>query len=257
MLQAYVAKDQSSWSKWLSVLAYAYNSATHSSTSHSPNLLLLDYNPRLSTNSITNKFDPSACPFLPSQNAEEFIATMEERKKIARDQLALAQEKQARAYNKGRRMGDRIEVGDQVLINPHTLKLVETKGTGKKLVQRTISPFEVLEKINPVVYRIRLPDSYPMHPVFNIAHLKKYRKSPSRFGDRTTLPTTRKLLASQEYEVEAILGHRLLSRKSGNRRQFLVRWAGYGPEDYSWISEYDLRNAPEVKREYLRMHRLA
>ncbi|KJA23731.1 hypothetical protein HYPSUDRAFT_107028, partial [Hypholoma sublateritium FD-334 SS-4] len=58
-----------------------------------------------------------------------------------------------------------------------------------------------------VVYRIRLPDSYPMH---------------------------------LEYEVEAILGHRLLSRKSGNRRQFLVRWAGYGPEDYSWISEYDL-----------------
>ncbi|KJA13757.1 hypothetical protein HYPSUDRAFT_107685, partial [Hypholoma sublateritium FD-334 SS-4] len=68
-----------------------------------------------------------------------------------------------------------------------------------------------------VVYHVRLPDTYPMHP----------------------------------YEVEAIIGHRLLGRKTGNRRQFLVRWAGYGPADDSWISEYDLRNAPEVKREYL------
>lgn len=96
---------------------------------------------------------------------------LEERRKIARDQLALAQEKQARAYNKGRRIEDRIDVGDQVLINPHTLKLVETEVTGKKLVQCAIGPFEVLENINSVVYRVRLPDSYPMHPVFNIAYL--------------------------------------------------------------------------------------
>ena len=33
---------------------------------------------------------------------------------------------------------------------------------------------------------------------------------------------------------------------------YLVRWAGYGPADDQWMSEYDLRNAPEVKRDYLR-----
>lgn len=81
----------------------------------------------------------------------------------------LAQEKQAQAYNKGQQVEDRIEVGNQVLINPHTLKLVDTEGTSKRLVQRAIGPFEVLKKINPVVYHVRLPDSYPMHPVFNIA----------------------------------------------------------------------------------------
>ncbi|KJA22876.1 hypothetical protein HYPSUDRAFT_122059, partial [Hypholoma sublateritium FD-334 SS-4] len=69
-----------------------------------------------------------------------------------------------------------------------------------------------------VVYRLRLPDTYPMH---------------------------------SEYEVEAILGHKLSARSTGNRRMYLVRWAGYGPTDDSWISEYDLRNAPELKREYL------
>ena len=70
-----------------------------------------------------------------------------------------------------------------MLVNPHTLKLVEVEGTGQKLVQRMIRPFEVMERINPNVYRLRLPDSYPMHPVINIEHLKKYRESPSEFSD--------------------------------------------------------------------------
>lgn len=140
-----------------------------------------------------------------------------------------------------------------MLVNPHTLKLVDVEGTGKKLVQRAIGPFEVLERINPMVYRLRLPDIYPMHPVFNLEHLKKYHPSPLEFSEHTILPSTRDILASPEYEVEAILGHRLSNRKSGNRRMYLVRWAGYGPEDDSWVSEYDLRNAPELKREYLNM----
>ncbi|KAI4294664.1 hypothetical protein K525DRAFT_165578, partial [Schizophyllum commune Loenen D] len=68
-----------------------------------------------------------------------------------------------------------------------------------------------------VAYRLRLPDNYPMHP---------------------------------EYEVEAILGHKLTKRKKGNNRMYLVRWRGYDATEDSWVSEYDLRNAPELKQEY-------
>lgn len=92
MLQAYVANNRKDWSDWLSVLAFAYNLLIHSSTSHSPNLLLLGYNPRLSSNAITNKLDPSSRPFLPSQKAEEFVAIIEEKQSLARDVLVLAQE---------------------------------------------------------------------------------------------------------------------------------------------------------------------
>lgn len=256
MLRAYVAGRREDWANWLSVVTFAYNSAEHSSSGHSPNFLLFGYRPRLSTTALAKDIDPAARPFLPSQKAETFIATINQIRQTARDALVLAQEKQAKAFNKGRRPVDSISVGDQVLINPHTLKLVDVAGTGKKLVQRTIGPFEVLECINPVVFRLRLPDTYPMHPVFNIAHLKKYKPSPARFGERTTLPSTRNFLASPEYEVEAVLGHQLTARKNGNRRMYLVRWAGYGPTDDSWISEYDLRNAPEIKREYLTLHKL-
>lgn len=53
---------------------------------------------------------------------------------------------------------DVINIEDLVLINPHTLKLVDISGTGKKLVQKTIRPFEVLEKINLMAFQLHLPN---------------------------------------------------------------------------------------------------
>ncbi|KDQ27187.1 hypothetical protein PLEOSDRAFT_1017074, partial [Pleurotus ostreatus PC15] len=67
------------------------------------------------------------------------------------------------------------------------------------------------------------------------------------------LPPTRDLLpASEEWEVEAILGHKVSSRKSGRKRLYLVRWKGLDPTEDSWLSEHELRNAPALKRKYLR-----
>ncbi|KAI4294336.1 hypothetical protein K525DRAFT_212893 [Schizophyllum commune Loenen D] len=76
-----------------------------------------------------------------------------------------------------------------------------------------------MEKINPTVYRLRLPSTYPMHT----------------------------------YEVQAILGHRFTKKKDGNRLQYLVRWKNYGPEDDQWITEDALRNSPLLRKEYWKM----
>jgi hypothetical protein len=154
---------------------------------------------------------------LPSQKAEDYIAVMEFHCKAARDVLALAQERQACAYNKHCQPVVELEPGDLVTINPHS-----------------------------------------MHSVINLEHLKRYAPSSAEFGERIALPPTRDILkATEEYEVEAILGHCLTGRKDGNRRQYLVCWKGYDPSEDTWVSEWDLRNAPEVKRQYLSMHKLA
>ena len=252
MLRAYVSSDKESWSRWLSVLTYSYNSSVHSSTKYSPNFLLMGYNPRVSMGAIVPEVDPSRRPFLPSQSAEDFVEALEIHRTFAKDAIALAQDRQAKAHDKKRRPIQEMEIGDYALVNPHSLELVDVEGTGKKLVQRMIGPFEVVEKINPQVYRLRLPDTYSMHPVFNIEHLKKYIRSPTTLGERTELPPTRDLKATEEYEVEAILGHRMTGKRKANRRMFLVRWKGYGPADDSWVTDYDLRNAAQLKRGYLK-----
>ena len=91
------------------------------------------------------------------------------------------------------------------MVNPHTLDWVDLKGTGAKLKQCWIGPFEVLQRINPKVFRLRMSDNYPGLPVFNIEHLRKYEESPPELGDRTTLPESRRArIESPEYEVEDI-----------------------------------------------------
>ena len=115
-----------------------------------------------------------------------------------------------------------------------------------------IGPFKVVEKINPQVYCLRLPDTYPMHPVFNIDDLNNYIPSPNEFSKRTVPPPTQDLKASKEYKVETILGHQLTGKKKANRRVYLIRWKGYGLVDDSWVSEYDLRNSAQLKQDYLK-----
>lgn len=172
----------------------------------------------------------------------------------ARRALAKAQVKQAKAYNKGRRTLE-FDKGDWVLINPHSLEWVESKGEGRKLVQRWIGPFEVTQRINENTYRVRLDDSYPGSPVFNIQHLKKYEFSPEDFGERPQRNIERAWkTATEEYALEAIVGHRYDKRK--RKRLYLVRWEGYSPLYDTWQTELDLKNAPDVLHEYKRKHGL-
>ncbi|KAI4294377.1 hypothetical protein K525DRAFT_180988, partial [Schizophyllum commune Loenen D] len=91
-------------------------------------------------------------------------------REAARDAIAKAQEEQAKQYNKGRRAVPELRTGDKVLVNPHTLKWIESKGKGRKLKQRWIGPFEVVQRLNPNTYRLRMDDRYTAVPIFNIAH---------------------------------------------------------------------------------------
>ncbi len=127
------------------------------------------------------------------------------------------------------------------------MELINVEGTGKKLVQRTIGSFEVMEHINPLVYRLCLPDTYPMHPVINLEHFQCYIPSDKQVGERTTLPDTRELkVETEEYEVKAILGHKDLKQKAGIQRKYLVQWKDYDPTEDLWVLEYSLRNVPQL-----------
>ena len=92
----------------------------------------------------------------------------------AQEALLLGQYFQKRAYNKGQ-LSYEFEEGDLVLINPHSLSLLGLeKGRGKKLLMRYNGPFEIIKKISPVSYQLRMPASYKIHLVLNIVHPERY-----------------------------------------------------------------------------------
>ncbi|KAL0549937.1 hypothetical protein IC582_014432 [Cucumis melo] len=77
-----------------------------------------------------------------------------------------------------------FEVGDKGFLKVAHMKGVlrfEKKG---KLSPRFIGPFEILERIFPVAYRLALPSSLSaIHNVFHVSMLRKYMEDPSHVVD--------------------------------------------------------------------------
>jgi hypothetical protein len=113
-------------------------------------------------------------------------------------------------------------------------------------------PFEILEKISPVTYRLRLPEAYRMHPVLNIAHLERYVSSEAEFGERPIRHLNRlDFLEQPEFEVEAVLDSKWRRVRNGRRIELLLtKFVGYDHSFNEWLTRRQLRNAPEILRRW-------
>ena len=221
MMRAYVDDDLSDWSVWLHILEFAYNNSVHGSTGASPNFLMYGFQPKTPLDFLLPKDSPrgKSTTYSLIPEAKNFLDVLSMHRDSTRRAIVKAQDEQASQYNKGRKPVPDFKKGDRVLVNPHSLDWIDSKGNGVKLKQHWIGPFEITQKINPKVFHLRMSSKYPGFPVFNIEHLKKYEESGPEWGERTQMPESRRKQAElEEFEVEAIIGH----RHKRNALQFLV-----------------------------------
>ncbi|XP_073019375.1 uncharacterized protein [Primulina eburnea] len=94
--------------------------------------------------------------------------------------MKTAQSHQKSYANKRRRELD-FAVGDHVFVKIAPMNDVTRFGKKCKLSLRFIGPFEVLERIGTLAYRVVLPPILAgVHNVFYIAMLRKWMSDPSR-----------------------------------------------------------------------------
>ena len=138
MLRAYIQTDQKDWSQWLDVLQFAYNNAKHSSHNSRPAELLLGFKPRTPLDFLAESGRKAVEHHSETLNrVNELVAHRD----AARDAIKRSADRQAYQFDKGRRTVE-LQVGDEVLINPHSLELVDVKGHSRKLMQRKIGPLK-------------------------------------------------------------------------------------------------------------------
>ena len=93
---------------------------------------------------------------------------------LIRRRLLTTQSRQ-KSYTDKRRRPLEFKVGDHVF-----LKVIPKRGVVKfdkrgKLSQRFIGPFEILERVGIIAYRLALPPSMSgIHEVFHVSMLRKY-----------------------------------------------------------------------------------
>ncbi|GKB52486.1 hypothetical protein Tco_0903239 [Tanacetum coccineum] len=100
------------------------------------------------------------------QETTDKVVLVKEKPKAARDRQ--------KSYVDYRRKPFEFEVGDRVLLKVMPWKGVVRFGKKGKLAPRYVEPFEILERIGLVAYRLRLPEELnSVHDTFHVSNLKK------------------------------------------------------------------------------------
>ena len=112
--------------------------------------------------------------------AEEnsLIEDMTEAIKVIRQCIATAQSRQKSYVDVWHRPLE-FAVGDYVFIKVAPMKGIMRFSKKGKLSPRYVGPFEVIERVGQVAYKLDLPsDMFAIHDVFHISMLKKYIADP-------------------------------------------------------------------------------
>jgi hypothetical protein len=72
-----------------------------------------------------------------------------------------------------------------------------------KLVPRRHGPFTIEEVRSPVVYKLRLPPQWNIHPVFHASLLTPYVET-TEHGENYLRPPPDMIEGEEQYEVEAV-----------------------------------------------------
>ena len=241
-LRLYCGNDPDHWEDHLKEFEFAHNQRTHSVTGKSPFELLYGYQPEIAGTVRSNPKHPS------TEERLQELRACRENTIAAHAQAAAAMQKRSPAGQVT------FKKGDKVLLESKNLKLPYPY---RKLAPKREGPFTIEEVMGPVTFRLGLPKTWKVHPVFHAALLTPYKTTKEHGPDFPRPPpeAVEQGDAEVEHEVEAILNHRVRGKKR-KTRQFLVAWRGWESFENSWEPESHLKNAPEILQAYKKRHKL-
>ncbi|KAK6151020.1 hypothetical protein DH2020_015952 [Rehmannia glutinosa] len=144
-----------------------------------------------------------------------------------------------KSYADKRRKDLEFEAGDKVFLKVAHLKGVVRFGKKGKLRPRYIGPFEILDRIGNVAYRLALPPEHAsVHNVFHISMLRKYISDPSHIINHEELDVSNNL--AYEESLVATLGNKVHKLRNREVPLVLVQWSRHGREEATWEREEEI-----------------
>ena len=151
---------------------------------------------------------------------------------MIRKRLLTSQSRQ-KSYADIRRRPLEFEVGDHVFLKVMPKRGVVRFGKRGKLAPRYIGPFEILERVGIVAYRLALsPSLSSVHEMFHVFMLRKYTPNPTQVVD------WRGIIVDTDGTFEERSVHFMDSRDQVLRRKSVrlvkVLWQHRGVEETTW-----------------------
>ena len=175
MLRACVLDHKGSWEEHLPLVEFAYNNSYQASIQMAP------YGPLYGR--------PCRSPIYWTKVGESsiigpyLIRDTSEKVSLIQQRLLMSQGRQ-KSYADVRRRRLEFEVGDHIFLKVMPKRGVVRFGKRGKLLPRFVRPFEILERIGMIAYRLALPPSMSgVHEVFHVSMLRRYTPDPTHVVD--------------------------------------------------------------------------
>jgi len=234
-LRAYCNYQQDDWGGLLPIAEFCYNNTQAESTKVTPFFANYGYHPRFT-------------PDLGMQDNEvpevsEYAAALTRLHTELRAEMIQAQMAQAEQANKTRHPDPVLNPGDTVWLKRKNIRTTRPSG---KLDHKQIGPYAILERVGSRAYKLDLPTTVKLHPVFHISLLEPTTSTEPIPGHQQPPPPPVIVNEQQEWEVEEILD----SRRHRNRLQYHVKWTGFHDTDKTWYPASNFENSPDAIRQF-------
>ncbi|KAL6316349.1 hypothetical protein AAG906_017985 [Vitis piasezkii] len=171
LLRACILDLQGNWDDHLPLVEFAYNNSFQASIGMAPFEAL--YGRKCRSPICWN--DVGERKLL----GPELVQLTVEKVALIKERLKAAQSRH-KSYADHRRRDLEFEVGDHVFLKVSPMKSVMRFGRKGKLSPRFVGPFEILERVGTLAYKVALPPSLSkVHNVFHVSTLRKYIYDPS------------------------------------------------------------------------------
>jgi hypothetical protein len=166
------------------------------------------------------------------QEVEDRIGNQKEVLKLLKAKLIMEKNgmtQEAHQYDRERE----FEVGDWVFLRIQPYKQMSLKQQKKenKLAPKHYGSYKVLQRIGSMAYKLELPPSSCVHPVFHVSFLKKV------IGNNIPVQKTLPELNEEGkiiLEPETILETRIKQLKNRAIVEYLVKWKNLLVEEATW-----------------------
>lgn len=201
------------WSKWLPLTEWQYNTSFHFSSKMTPFEVVYGREP------------PTYTTYIPH---ETFVAFVDQALRDRDSMRHLLKENLHQAQRKMKQMANKhwtkrkFEVNDQVYLRLQSFKQASLAlRIDNKLAPKFYRPYNVLQKIGQVVYKLELPSHSKIHPVFHVSYLKKkLRAANVQQIELSTIQDDRRM----QLEPLALLERCTIKRNNRPVVQQLIHW---------------------------------
>ncbi|KZV31630.1 hypothetical protein F511_00434 [Dorcoceras hygrometricum] len=140
-------------------------------------------------------------------------------------------------YANNHRRDLEFKEGDSVFLKlrPHRQQSVCSR-IFQKLSPRYYGPYEILQRVGKVAYKLKLPAGSRVHPVFHASQLKKALGHKPQLQE---LPAEMEQDLANYYKPSKILAHREKKQAGVMTPQVLVQWKDKPVEEATWEDAAD------------------